>query len=700
MPCLEEGEQDSRTDSIPSVSETWRDSLVSRDARSSVDYVNRSPRTDSMFSLNEAQVDQYQRPTCTKPSAAHRALQVSVFWNTSPKKEPSTQSEPPEELSQRLSERIQMDILQAYGSTHSRPETPAQGFYEKGNLLDASAEKEMDAQRSANLRAASLTESEIKRNLSLYEPEFAALLETPEIMRNNRIESEESRMSKLRLSNDAQVFLDHVSDETDGLSSGETRMHMPTDQATDIYSHIPNDMQGLEMHRHVALAELLAIRDTTAPPGAFPGDSMPVQNRVALLLDSLVAHLDSVKQEYVDQLQNLLLMQNTVRQELGPMLEQHAMLQKQNQHMLQKANELAGCVMQLEASRARTEKPLPETHKGAGTFQVSPSLMPKPNVASLQLGSPETRPAPASEPPNSARLDASLPPLPSQRKFRWIKPLLLSNQDLTAIGNTLLQPAYDIGRTSPASLPPSPQRYDVTHTHPHDFQTTNILRPNARCCVCTRNVWAQTELRCTQCLLTCHVGCNDHVTSACEPNRPSAHQRSGSLGKTLMPLHEFTNPPQVESMIGRPLQDQVQREQNAVPRLIDRCLIAIERNGINEEGIYRRTGGINQQKQIVQLFDSGQQFDLCDIRQFNDTGAITSVVKFYLRELPEPLIPSELHDDFVEFGVQLESGSSFPAAPAMAALLGKLPVANRNTLQHENVGIELGVNFWAYIDAC
>ncbi|PKI84327.1 hypothetical protein MVES_001836 [Malassezia vespertilionis] len=474
--CLEEGEQDSRTDSIPSVSETWRDSLVSRDARSSVDYVNRSPRTDSMFSLNEAQVDQYQRPTCTKPSAAHRALQVSVFWNTSPKKEPSTQSEPPEELSQRLSERIQMDILQAYGSTHSRPETPAQGFYEKGNLLDASAEKEMDAQRSANLRAASLTESEIKRNLSLYEPEFAALLETPEIMRNNRIESEESRMSKLRLSNDAQVFLDHVSDETDGLSSGETRMHMPTDQATDIYSHIPNDMQGLEMHRHVALAELLAIRDTTAPPGAFPGDSMPVQNRVALLLDSLVAHLDSVKQEYVDQLQNLLLMQNTVRQELGPMLEQHAMLQKQNQHI-----------------------------------------------------------------------------------------------------------------------------------------------PNARCCV--------------------------------------------------------------ESMIGRPLQDQVQREQNAVPRLIDRCLIAIERNGINEEGIYRRTGGINQQKQIVQLFDSGQQFDLCDIRQFNDTGAITSVVKFYLRELPEPLIPSELHDDFVEFGVQLESGSSFPAAPAMAALLGKLPVANRNTLQ-------------------
>lgn len=67
------------------------------------------------------------------------------------------------------------------------------------------------------------------------------------------------------------------------------------------------------------------------------------------------------------------------------------------------------------------------------------------------------------------------------------------------------------------------------------------------------------------------------------------------------------------------------------------------------EGIYRKSGGSSQSKLITQLFerDDLDSFDLEDLDTFNDISSITSVLKTYFRELPNPLLTHELHESFV-----------------------------------------------------
>lgn len=71
--------------------------------------------------------------------------------------------------------------------------------------------------------------------------------------------------------------------------------------------------------------------------------------------------------------------------------------------------------------------------------------------------------------------------------------------------------------------------------------------------------------------------------------------------------------------------------------------------GMEYEGIYRKTGGSSQSKQITQLFERGDydSFDLSDVEIFNDISSVTSVLKTYFRQLPNPLLTHALHESFV-----------------------------------------------------
>lgn len=66
------------------------------------------------------------------------------------------------------------------------------------------------------------------------------------------------------------------------------------------------------------------------------------------------------------------------------------------------------------------------------------------------------------------------------------------------------------------------------------------------------------------------------------------------------------------------------------------------------DGIYRKSGGASQMRGIIAAFESGEDFDLDSPDQFNDICAVTSVLKQYLRELPNPLLTSDLYPSFLE----------------------------------------------------
>lgn len=102
-------------------------------------------------------------------------------------------------------------------------------------------------------------------------------------------------------------------------------------------------------------------------------------------------------------------------------------------------------------------------------------------------------------------------------------------------------------------------------------------------------------------------------------------------------------------MFGRPLVEQVSADKQSVPVIVTKCINAVEAVGMEYEGIYRKTGGSSQSKQITLLFERGDYdaFDLADVDAFNDISSVTSVLKTYFRSLPNPLFTHELHESFV-----------------------------------------------------
>ncbi|WFC95074.1 Rho-type gtpase-activating protein [Malassezia brasiliensis] len=619
----------------------------------------------------------------------------------------------------RLSEMIQMEIVQAYYGMQSRAGTPMHALDEHALRSRESLPtlRKQFARRAsqtcdsdARHRPASVTDSEIMRSLSLYDSEFEALLATPDFARraSDRSAQRTSAGAVDQLTTEIVEARDPPSpvgaDDSLYTSPTVTRARdgpwrcadpdasvlpdealSPRAQADEAPSprlpaddtHVPLDDETLQLKRRIALAELLAIDDARAPPGASAHDAPSIRSRVELVLHSLMAHLDAVKQEYTLELQDLVAQQRIVRQELRPMVQLRTALHQDNQRLAARADELRVHVAQLEkrSRQARAHKPLPEDVPGGGRAPPSPGAAAPTTLTVTMTPAEAPRPAPRNA-PDHARLDASLPPLPETRKFRWMKPRLLSNQELSMLGESLLQPAFEVKRTpsllSP-TVPPKGAGNDPVHTYGHVFQPTSVLRPSTRCMVCTRNVWGQQEMRCGTCQQVSHTQCLAQVTSMCPgtqsgpPSSPSLHSRTSSSSGI--------------SMIGRPLVEQAQREQQLVPRLVDWCVAAVEQNGMNDEGLYRKSGGIQQQRLILQHFDSGQPFDLCDLHQFNDIGAITSVLKHYLRELPEPLIPRDVHDAFLDFGEHRAHAHQTVALDTMRGLLDRLPDVHRATLR-------------------
>lgn len=133
-------------------------------------------------------------------------------------------------------------------------------------------------------------------------------------------------------------------------------------------------------------------------------------------------------------------------------------------------------------------------------------------------------------------------------------------------------------------------------------------------------------------------------------------------------------------MFGRNLNDQLQAEGRPVPLVVTKCVEVVELQGMDYEGIYRKSGGTSQLKVITQLFEKGQPFNLDDRDRFNDISAITSVLKNYFRELPDPLLTFELHERFVECA-EAKGMDASVRQKTMQELVHQLPEHHFNTLR-------------------
>lgn len=101
-------------------------------------------------------------------------------------------------------------------------------------------------------------------------------------------------------------------------------------------------------------------------------------------------------------------------------------------------------------------------------------------------------------------------------------------------------------------------------------------------------------------------------------------------------------------IFGQRLEDTVRYERrygtHMAPMLVEQCADFIRQRGLKEEGLFRLPGQANLVKELQEAFDCGEK-PLFDSN--TDVHTVASLLKLYLRELPEPVIPYAKYDEFL-----------------------------------------------------
>ncbi|KAJ1033974.1 hypothetical protein NDA16_000182 [Ustilago loliicola] len=449
------------------------------------------------------------------------------------------------------------------------------------------------------------------------------------------------------------------------------------------------DLAKLTVERDLTVAEvaeLVALQDGTAgssPSALLPSNGVRSSTSTvdAAITQNLASRLEAVKSRYRKEIDELTMERDSLLIEIEELKQSKELFLEEAQSLNAKNEELNTMLGQLNrkielAAQSRDQlPPLPPLPKDLASSSPATAQKSSGGVG-FSFGSRHKHvhkhtPHNASisshdAPPSSAGYDTvsvdtavqqvikpgRVEPAPVVKKFKWMKPKLSestkANVYPTQAGSV---PPKGAGMSSTASATAMTRAtsHDVV-VREHLFQPFNVLRPT-RCFACQKNMWGQSEMRCALCA---------------QPYMRSDEGQADNAGP---------------SMFGRSLTEQAAHESRDVPLIVEKCIQAVEAFGMDYEGIYRKSGGTSQLKVITQLFERGNAFDLEDTDRFNDVSAITSVLKNYFRELPEPLLTFELYDELIKV-VESKQENVATKQELIKELVDRLPRQHYCTLQH------------------
>lgn len=140
--------------------------------------------------------------------------------------------------------------------------------------------------------------------------------------------------------------------------------------------------------------------------------------------------------------------------------------------------------------------------------------------------------------------------------------------------------------------------------------------------------------------------------------------------------------PRGGGIFGQRLEDTVYLERKYGPRLapmlVEQCVDFIRERGLAEEGLFRLPGQADLVRGLQDSFDCGEKplFD-----STTDVHTVASLLKLYLRELPEPVIPFARYEDFLSCA-QLLTKDEGEGTLELAQQVRNLPQANYNLLTY------------------
>uniref|UniRef100_A0A452EGG2 Rho GTPase activating protein 9 n=1 Tax=Capra hircus TaxID=9925 RepID=A0A452EGG2_CAPHI len=146
-----------------------------------------------------------------------------------------------------------------------------------------------------------------------------------------------------------------------------------------------------------------------------------------------------------------------------------------------------------------------------------------------------------------------------------------------------------------------------------------------------------------------------------------------------------------DQVFGCQLESLCQREGDTVPSFVRLCVAAVDKRGLDVDGIYRVSGNLAVVQKLRFLVDRGEKavelhvsepkegrLDL-DSAEWDDIHVITGALKLFLRELPQPLVPSLLLPDFRAAVALTESEQCLSQ---IQELISSMPKPNHDTLRY------------------
>uniref|UniRef100_A0A8C8H506 Rho GTPase activating protein 9 n=1 Tax=Oncorhynchus tshawytscha TaxID=74940 RepID=A0A8C8H506_ONCTS len=119
-----------------------------------------------------------------------------------------------------------------------------------------------------------------------------------------------------------------------------------------------------------------------------------------------------------------------------------------------------------------------------------------------------------------------------------------------------------------------------------------------------------------------------------------------------------------------------EREKNTVPRFVRLCTEAVERRGLETDGIYRVSGNLAVIQKLRFLVNH-EKLNL-DQSEWEDIHVITGALKLFFRELPEPLVPYGFFTDIVE---TIKMSDYLDKVDRLKWLVLSMPPPNHDTMR-------------------
>ncbi|QRW17295.1 Rho-GTPase-activating protein [Rhizoctonia solani] len=178
-----------------------------------------------------------------------------------------------------------------------------------------------------------------------------------------------------------------------------------------------------------------------------------------------------------------------------------------------------------------------------------------------------------------------------------------------------------------------------------------------------------------------HPSSSVSTSTSSAPSGTPTYPHAQAYGPTqAFPPLQPQPPPAHTPSFGIPLAHLVVRDGTECPKVLTKCAETIERHGLDSVGIYRLSGTTSRVRELRAVLDKDlETVDLDSNEWSGDINNITSVLKMWFRELPEPLMTWELYSSFVE-AAQIE-GERLRSI-RLHEHVNALPDANYSTLKY------------------